>query len=51
MSALFDLLQADMASSLRAGLLVGFAPAEILPAGLGDDAGLVGAAMIAGEIE
>lgn len=51
MSALFDLLQADMASALRAGLLAGFPPAEILAAELGDDAGLVGAAMIAAEIE
>jgi glucokinase len=51
MSALFDLLQAEMASALRAGLLPGFPPAEIVEAALGDDAGLVGAAMIAREAD
>jgi len=51
MSALFDLLQAEMASALRAGLLPGFPPAQIVAAKLGDDAGLVGAAMIAREAD
>jgi hypothetical protein len=34
---------------LLAGLLPGFTPAEIRPAELGDDAGLIGAALLAGQ--
>ncbi|OCC05369.1 hypothetical protein BA190_08005 [Labrys sp. WJW] len=49
MVALFDLLETEMASALRAGLLPGFPPAAIVPAALGDDAGLIGAAMVAYE--
>jgi glucokinase len=45
-SALFDLLKTEMEAALLAGLLPGFAPAEVRPAELGNDAGLVGAALI-----
>ena len=46
-AALLDLLQSGIEASQRAGLLPGFRPAEIRAAALGDDAGLVGAAMVA----
>jgi glucokinase len=46
-SALLGLLRAEMEATLRAGLLPGFQPAEIRAAELGDDAGLVGAGMMA----
>jgi glucokinase len=50
MSALLELLRAEMEGALRAGLLPGFEPAQILAAALGDDAGLVGAALLAGDV-
>ena len=43
-SALLDLMQEDLQRTLRARLLPGFAPASVVRAALGDDAGLVGAA-------
>jgi glucokinase len=48
-SMFLDLLQADIEAALRAGLLPGFRPARIVPAALGDDSGIVGAAMLARE--
>jgi glucokinase len=49
MATLFGLLETEMTVALRAGLLPGFPPAQILPAALGDDAGLVGAAIVAAD--
>jgi glucokinase len=48
-SALLPLMRTRVEATLRARLLPGFRPAVILPAALGDDAGLVGAAMTARE--
>ncbi len=47
MSGLLELLRDGVEKSLRAGLLPGFEPAEIRAAERGDDAGLVGAALMA----
>ena len=48
-SALFDLLQPGMRRTLSARLLPGFTPAAIVPAALGDEAGVIGAAFRARE--
>lgn len=48
LSMLLDLLRPRLEAALRAGLLPGFAPAEVQAAALGDDAGLIGAALQAG---
>ena len=47
MSALLEPMRAGIETTLHARLLPGFRPAAILRAALGDDAGLVGAAMAA----
>lgn len=50
MSSLLDLLRPELERAQRAGLLPGFEPAEIRAAELGDDAGLVGAAVMARDV-
>ena len=45
LSALLDLMEADIDRTLRERLLPGFVPASIVRSALGDDAGLVGAAL------
>ena len=42
LSSLLDLMLPDITETVRARLLPGFPPADIVPAMLGDDAGLVG---------
>jgi glucokinase len=48
-SALLPLLRAGIESVMRSRLLGGFKPAQLLPAALGDSAGLIGAASLAME--
>lgn len=49
-SSLLDLMAARIAQTVADGLLPGFQAAEIRPAALGDDAGLVGAAFAATDL-